>query len=457
MRPWKLRWSRFVVPSMFTRITQIFLLISVLMSGPLLAADWPQWMGPQRDGIWDEPGIAERADPATAEMVWSAKVGGGYAGPAVAGDRVFLMSRYGVADQTETSGGLQGEEELLCLHRGTGSVLWKQRWPALYKIDYHSGPRVTPTVHDGLVYALGAEGHLLCADAADGAVKWRKELREVLPCESPTWGFAGHPLIFGDLLICLGGGDGSTCVAFDRKSGVEKWRALSSKQAGYCPPVLIEHGGVSQLIVWHGEAINALDPSTGNVHWSIPRESRYGVSMASPILRGDEMLVSAYWWGSRLFKLNPNRSAPETLWQTEKEGDTRTEHLNSLMGSPLAVDDHFYGVCSRGQLRCLEWKTGKRLWETMAATGGKEDRWVTAFLTRLGRRGNEFLLFNEQGELIRATLTPESYQEKSRRPLIEPNSPDVKSRKVVWSHPAYSEGNVYVRNDGEIRCWRLVR
>ncbi len=430
---------------------------AALLISPLLpAADWPQWMGPQREGIWDEPALAEKADPAGAVLVWSSKAGGGYAGPAVADGRVFLMSRYAVQGQTDTSGGLKGEEELLCVDRKTGTVLWRQRWPALYKIDYHSGPRATPTVHDGLVYALGAEGHLLCADAADGTVKWRKELQKELPCQAPTWGFAGHPLVFGDLLICLAGGDGSTCVAFDRRTGQEKWRALSSKQAGYCPPVLIQHGGVPQLIVWHGEAINSLDPNNGKVHWTIPRESRYGVSMASPILRGDELLVSAYWWGSRLFKLHPDRSAPDTLWQTEKEGDTRTEHLNSLMGSPLAVGDHFYGVCSRGQLRCLEWKTGKRLWETMAATGGKEDKWVTAFLTRLGRSGNEFLLFNEQGELIRATLTPEAYQEKSRRLLIDPNSPDVKNRRVVWSHPAYAEGHVFVRNDGELRCWRLV-
>lgn len=433
------------------------LLSLVLLSAPIAAAaDWPQWMGPQRDGIWDEPGLAAKVDPAKASMVWSAPAGGGYAGPAVADGKVYLMSCHRGALPKDTSQGLPGEEQLLCLEAATGKVLWEQRWPVVYKIDYASGPRATPTVHDGRVYALGAEGHLVCADAKDGKILWKRDFQKELPCPSPTWGFAGHPLVFEDKLICLAGGQGSTCVALDLKTGQEKWRALSSKQAGYCPPQLIQSGGQPQVILWHGEAINALDPRSGRVHWTLPRESRYGVSMASPILHEDRLLISAYWWGSRMLQLKPDHSLPDTLWATEREGDTRTEHLNALMCTPLLADGFVYGVCSQGQLRCLDWQTGARRWETMAATGGKEDRWVTAFLTRLGRKNNDFLLFNEQGELIRATLTPDGYQEKSRKALIAPNSPDVKNRPVVWSHPAYSNGHVFVRNDGELRCWKLV-
>ncbi len=433
------------------------LLSLVLLSASLVpAADWPQWMGPQRDGIWDEPDLAEKVDPAKASMVWSAPVGGGYAGPAVADGRVYLMSCHRPGIPADTSQGLPGEEQLLCLDAATGKVLWEQRWPVVYKIDYASGPRATPTVHKGRVYALGAEGHLVCADAKDGKILWKRDFQKELPCPSPTWGFAGHPLVFEDKLICLAGGQGSTCVALDLLTGEEKWRALSSKQAGYCPPQLIQSGGQPQVILWHGEAINALDPRSGRVHWTLPRESRYGVSMASPIQHGDRLLISAYWWGSKMLQLKPDHSLPDTLWETQREGDTRTEHLNALMCTPLLVDGFIYGVCSYGQLRCLDWKTGERRWETMTATGGKEDRWVTAFLTRLGRTGNDFLLFNEQGKLIRATLTPGGYQEKSRKALIAPNSPDVKNRKVVWSHPAYSNGHVFVRNDGELRCWKLV-
>ena len=412
-------------------------------------------MGPQRDGVWEEPEV-QKADPAQAEMRWEVSTGGGYAGPAVADGRVFVPSWHRAKEQPDTASGLRGEEELLCVSAADGRVLWRQRRAESYTVDYHDGPRATPTVHDGRVYAMGAEGHLLCAEAATGTVLWQQALKEVLKTKAPTWGFAGHPLVWGELVICLGAGDSGTCVAFDRKTGAEKWRALSSRQAGYCPPVLIRHGGAEQIILWHGEGIHALDPATGRVRWALPRETKFGVSMAAPLYHNGRLLVSAFWWGSKMLALPAGEGAPLTVWETQRESDTRTEHLNALMCSPLLVDGHFYGVCSYGHLRCLEWTTGARKWETLAATGGKEARWGNAFLTRLGLTGGEFLLSNEQGELIRARLTPDGYAEQSRRKLIEPNCPDVKERPVVWSHPAFSEGCLFWRNSTGLRCWRVV-
>ncbi|MDB6135697.1 MAG: hypothetical protein JWM59_3940 [Verrucomicrobiales bacterium] len=420
-------------------------------------AAWPQWMGPDRDGVWEEKDLASRIDLNSARMVWAAPVGGGYTGPAVTEDRVYLLSFHRDDSVTDTSKGVAGEERLLCADAATGKTVWEQKWRAAYTFDYSSGPRATPTVHEGLVYALGGEGALLCASAVDGKTVWKRDLKADFKSPTATWGFAGHPLVHGDTLFCLAGGDGTTCLALDRLTGTEKWRALSSRQAGYAPPKIIRHHGREVLILWHGEAVNALDPVTGKVLWSIPKETRFGVSMASPIQRGDDLLITCFWWGSKMLRLKPDFSTPDTLWETERESDRRTEHLNALMCTPLEVDGYFYGVCSYGQLRCLEWKTGARKWETFAGTGGKEERWATAFLTRLGHSGNEFILFNEQGELIRAALTPEAYQEKQRRQIIEPNCPDVKERPVVWSHPAYARGHVWARNHGSLRCWKIVR
>ena len=433
-------------------MTRLFLFL--LFPLPLLAG-WGQWMGDARDGVWREAG-AERSDPAAAEQKWEVKCGGGYAGPAVSGGRVFLLSWYREPEQKDTSGGLRGEEELLCLDAKDGREIWRHRWAESYTIDYHDGPRATPTVHEGRVYALGAEGRLVCLDAASGKLQWQQEMKPLLKTKAPTWGFAGHPLIWEDLLICLGGGDSGTCVAFDRVSGKEKWRALSSRQAGYCPPVLIQHEGKPQIILWHGEAINALDPRTGSVLWTVPRMTQFGVSMAAPVYHGGQLLVSGFWWGSKMLKLPSGTGEPEVLWETKRESDTRTEHLNALMCSPLLVDGFLYGVCSYGQLRCLDWRSGARKWETFDATTGKETRWGNAFLTRLGD-SSDFLLFNEKGELIRATLTPEGYSEQSRHKIIEPNCPDVRERPVVWSHPAYSGGCVFARNSTGLRCWRIVK
>jgi outer membrane protein assembly factor BamB len=420
------------------------------------ANDWPQWMGPQRDGVWDETGVVEAFAADGPKRIWSTKIGPGYAGPSVAGGRVFVTDRRAAAG-AKSPDGIAGSERLLCLDAATGKPVWQREWEAFYTIDYASGPRATPTVHDRHVYALGAEGHLACFRAVDGTPVWQRELKKDFNCKAPTWGFAGHPLVYGDLLICLVGGTGTTCVAFDRKTGAEKWRALSSSEAGYCPPTLIENGGKPVLVLWHGEAINALDPATGKVLWSYPQVTRFGVSMAAPRQNGDQLLVSGFWWGCRMFKLKPDNAMPEVRWETEKESDTRTTHLNALMCTPAVIDDHFYGVCSHGQLRCLDWKSGRRQWETFAATtGGTELRWGNAFLTRIGRRGNRFVIFNEKGDLILANLTPGGYHETSRAHAIEPDN-TLCGRPVVWSHPAYANGRACLRNDSEIICLDLTR
>jgi outer membrane protein assembly factor BamB len=419
------------------------------------ASDWPQWMGPERNGIWNEPDAGGRMDLAHASMLWEAPVGGGYAGPAVSGDFVYVASRH-AAPTSDTSKGLPGHESLRCFQVSDGSPAWEQRWPATYTIDYPSGPRATPTVHDGRVYFLGAEGRFVCCSAESGKILWQHELRTSPGCAPPIWGFASHPLIFENLVIIVAGGDGSTCMAYDRITGAEKWRALSSKQAGYCPPTLITAHGKPTLIVWHGEAINALNPATGATLWSQPRETRYGVSMANPVAHGNHLLISAFWWGSRMLSL-PAEGEPSILWETQRESDTRTEHLNALMCTPILAGDHLYGVCSYGQLRCLDWKTGARRWETFAATTEKETRWGNAFLTRLGSNSSGFLIANERGELIHAALTPDRYREIARRQLIEPNSPDVRERKVVWSHPAYAGNCIFWRNDATLRCWRILK
>jgi outer membrane protein assembly factor BamB len=140
-----------------------------------------------------------------------------------------------------------------------------------------------------------------------------------------------------------------------------------------------------------------------------------------------------------------------------RESDTRTTHLNALMCTPIVVDEHFYGVCSYGQLRCLRWRDGKRLWETFAATtGDKELRWGNAFLTRIGRTGNRFVIFSEKGDLILANLKPRGYEELSRARVIAPDN-TLCGRPVVWTHPAYANKKTFIRNDSEIICLDLAK
>src|SRR5262249_12627882 len=160
-----------------------------------------------------------------------------------------------------------------------GKLLWKHEYECAYQISYPGGPRCTPAVHDGKVYALGAMGHLCCLDAATGRPAWSKDLMKGYATRPPTWGCCGHPLVDGRKLLCLVGGKGSVAVAFDKDRGQELWKALSAEKPGYSPPTLIEAGGRRQLLIWHSEALNSLDPETGAVYWSQPLAPQYGMSI----------------------------------------------------------------------------------------------------------------------------------------------------------------------------------
>ena len=136
-----------------------------------------------------------------------------------------------------------------------------------------AGPRCTPTVSDGRVYALGSEGNFLCLDANDGRLLWQKDFKEEYSAKTPIWGFCGHPLVLDDLVICVVGGEGSIAVAFDRVSGTERWRALTASEQGYCPPTLIQSAGVEQLLIWDADNLNSLEPATGRQLWSEPTQA----------------------------------------------------------------------------------------------------------------------------------------------------------------------------------------
>ena len=315
---------------------------------------------------------------------------------------------------------------------------------------------MTPTVHGNRVYTLGAEGRLFCLDTSDGKPVWESDLKEKYAKKTPMWGFAGHPLVVDGLVICLAGGDGSVAVAFDAGTGEERWRALSAKEPGYCPPTLIEHGGRKQVILWHPEAVNSLDPATGKVLWTLPWELRSGLSISTPQLDGDHLFFTAFYNGSLLLKLKPDQSKPDIVWQTERVSERRTTHLNSIMSTPYIKDGHIYGVCSYGEFRCLNLATGERIWESMYVTtgeGNEKERWANVFLTP---HEELFYLFNESGDLIIAHLRPAGYRELDRANIIEPNGIDLKRRPIVWSHPAYANRRIYVRNDTEIRCLSLA-
>ena len=196
----------------------------ILGGNTLFADDWPQWLGPQRDAVWRESGIIARFPTNGPPVRWRASIGGGYAGPVVANGRVYVADRrlaQGTSNPADPfdRGVIRGGERVLCLSEADGQVLWKHEYECPYTISYPAGPRVAPLVSQGKVYTLGAEGNLFCLDATDGKVLWSHEFKKDYGIKAPMWGFAGHPLLDGNRLICLVGGAGSTAVAFDKDTG----------------------------------------------------------------------------------------------------------------------------------------------------------------------------------------------------------------------------------------------
>lgn len=453
---------------------RITLILVGLISSVVHADDWPQWLGPQRDGVWRETGILDRFPDGGPKRLWRIPVGLGYAGPAIANGKVFLADRQLAQDAAnpdnpfDRSRKVDGTERLLCLDAATGKELWKYEYPCTYQISYAAGPRCTPTVNDGRVYMLGAMGDLTCLDEVRGTLLWSKNLIKDFAAQVPVWGFACHPLVDGDKLILVGGGREQLVLALDKKTGQTLWTSQTCEgDFGYSPPMIYEFGGRRQLIVWHAQAVVGLDPETGKRIWSIPFAVKAALTAPTARKVGDRLFVTSFYNGSMMLKVGGDRA--EVDWKSDAKGErpNQTKDLSSIMTTPFIDESIIYGVDSYGELRGLD-LSGKRLWMTMQATRGAltpkriaaqaepadSERWACAFLVKCGDR---FFLFNEQGDLIIARLTATGYDEQSRAHLIDPINTMARSRKVVWTHPAYADRKIFVRNDAEAVCFDLAK
>jgi len=417
------------------------------------ADDWPQWLGPERDGIWRETGIVESFPEEGPEILWRIPAGYGYSSPTVADGKVYL-SDYVIeeGEVVNNPGGrtpLKGTERIRCIDAETGDELWSHAYEQAYSISYPGGPRSTPTVADGKVYALGAEGKFVCLDAESGELIWEQDWKTKFETDSQIWGFSAHPLIEGGTLYALVGGEGSVAVAFDKDTGEVKWEALSAAEPGYCPPTMIEHAGVKQLLIWHPESINSLNPGDGSVYWSLPLKPGYGMSIMAPQKSGNLLFASAIGRIGAVMKLNEDTPGAEFLWKAKpKEG------LFAANVTPLIIDGVIYGCdIDTSALTAASLENGERFWQTTLPTLGEEDperggRHGTAFLT-LHEDSGKLFLFSETGHLIIAKATPEAYTEISRAKVLEPTN-EAFGRPVVWAAPAFAMKSAFVRNDKEL-------
>lgn len=387
--------------------------------------------------------------------LWSVPIELGYSGPAVANGRVFVTDyKKASGSSTNNPGGrdkLTGMERIHCLDGKSGNVLWTQQYNREYFISYPSGPRATPTVDGEQVYVLGAEGDLLCLSAANGGIMWNRQLKEDYKTESPIWGYSAAPLIHGDLLYVLAGGSGSLIVALDKKSGRERWRALSGESIGYCPPIIVKVAGGEQLLVWEPKALHALSPETGKVIWTYPIAPKYEMSIIPPVVDGDKLYVSGIGETSAMLQLNADGSGVTELWKGKVKNA-----LYAANCMPVIQEGFLYGAdCGSGSFICARMSDGERVWETYAPTAGGTRRAShgSSFVTTVGKL---HYLLSETGDFIIAKLNPKEYEEVGRFHVIDPTN-ECFGRSVVWSYPAFADRTLFVRNDKELVAYSIAK
>jgi outer membrane protein assembly factor BamB len=433
------------------------LLLVLILAAPIVlhAEDWPEIRGKGRLGVWNETGVLEKFPEDGLRVLWRTPVKSGFSGPSVATGRVFLM------DFAE-SGRLRGAERALALDEKTGKILWTQEWPVNYRgMSYAYGPRATPTVDGDRVYFAGADGKLFCLNAQTGAILWKKDYAVDYGADRTKWGwdwgFASAPLVDGNRLIALVGGQpDAKVVAFDKMNGTEVWRALSSEtELGVAQPIIITAGGARQLIIWYPGAVASLDPVTGKVYWEQPYKVGASMTVPTPVQSGTMLFLTNFYNGPLMLELDQMKPGATVLWKGTSDNEIQTDGLHGVITTPVIVGDHIYGICSYGQFRCLYAKTGQRMWESQAVTKERA-RWASGLIVRNGGR---LFINNDRGELIIVQPSPDGYREISRTNLLKPTSSSGNRRElgsVNWSHPAYANRHIYARNDEEIICASLA-
>ncbi len=405
----------------------------------LTADDWTQWRGTNRDGWWNEQGIRDELPDGQLPVAWSVEIGAGYSGPTVADGRVYVMDRQG-------SGNAQ-TERVLCLNSADGELVWEHKYLAPYTISYKAGPRASVTIDNGRAYSVGAMGHFHCFDAKSGKIIWSRDLQTEYQIEMPIWGIAGSPLIYQDLVIQqVGGASGACMVAFNKNSGSEVWRALKER-AAYSSPIVIQQAGKDVLVCWTGDSLSGLNPTTGESYWAHPfPPSRMPIGIGAPVLSDDMLYVSSFYDGSLMVRVPKDKLTMEVVWRKVGKDEQHTESLHAMIGTSIVHNGYIYGVDSYGEFRCLDANTGNRIWEDLTAV--PKARWSTIHMVR---QADRVWMFNERGELLIAKLSPSGLQILDRCKLIEPTIEQLGQRGgVCWTHPAYAEKSIFIRNDKKL-------
>jgi outer membrane protein assembly factor BamB len=397
------------------------LIVAVVLVVELGAADWPQFLGPDRNGAAAGP-ISENWGPSGPKVVWRKQVGQGFAGPAVVGNRVLLFHRVG------------NEEVLESLDAKNGMPAWRYGYPTTYRDDFgfDEGPRAVPVVADGIVYTFGAQGQLHAVDLVKGTRVWSEDTMKRFNVPKGFFGAGGSPLVEGGRVIANVGGDKAGVVAFEAKTGKVIW-AVTEDDASYSSGVAATIGGRRTAVFLTRDNLLGLDPANGMILFQRRWRARLAASVnaATPLVVGDQIFVSAqYGPGAGVMRVEGGKLVD--LWNSD-------EALSNHYATSVYHDGYLYGYHGRQEygpsFRAVDFKTGMVKWSQEQFRAG------SVLLV-----GDKLLIVREGGEMILAPASPQAFKPIARAQILP---------AVVRPYPALADGYLYLRNENTLVCLDL--
>jgi outer membrane protein assembly factor BamB len=417
------------------RTRTLLLLLPALLAGPALADDWPQWRGPRRDDVSRETGLLKAWPPGGPKSVWvSDQAGIGYSGPAVVGDRVYVLG----ADEKA--------EFALALDAHTGKKVWFTEIGAFYKNSYGSGPRSTPTVDGDVLFVLGANGDLACLEAATGAKRWSVSLTKDLGGQQPNWGYSESPLVDGDRVICTPGGAKGTLAALDKATGKALWRSEGlTDWAAYSSCVAAEIGGVRQYVQltmqgWQKGGVVGVAAKDGRKLWYYEHPKYKTAVIPTPIVH-DGLVYAAAGYGAGCVLLKPTRDG-DTFKVEQLYDDAAMRLMDNKHEGVVLVGGHVYGWSDRGKWVCQDFKTGKEVWSSKALGRGS-----------VACAGGDLYCYSEDdGTAVLVPASPDGWKEKGRF-TIPRHTRRREYKNNIWTHPVVANGRLYLRDQELLFCY----
>lgn len=390
---------------------------------PLAGQEWPQMLGPNRNGISEEKGLLEAWPASGPKELWRVPGGVGMSGLAISRGKVLTLVQK------------DGQQFLTAKNAETGAPLWETPLASQYENEMGNGPRATPTIAGERVFAYTGEGVLVGLNFSDGKLLWKHDVPAELKGKPADYGMACSPLVVGNQVIVAAGAPGAAVVAYDAQSGKLAWTA-GEDPAGYSSPALLDVGGQKQIVVFTGGSAIGLTPEKGTLLWRYPYETDYAANIATPLaFRGQVFISSGENHGSVLLglKADGEKYEPREIWKSQgAQSMLRNEWQTSVL-----LDGHLYGFDNVGSagpvthLTCVEAATGKRIWQqprfgkgNLIAADGK--LWISTM----------------KGELVVVRATPKAYEELGRATILG----------TTRQTPALAAGRLYLRDDKDIVC-----